>query len=218
MNLRLLLPGATLGDRLYACLGAVVGIALTAFACRGLPARDLPMIVAPMGASAVLLFAVPASPLAQPWPMLGGNVLSALVGIGIAQVLGTGPAAAGFAVGAAILLMSLTRCLHPPGGAAALTAVIGGPAVTAAGWSFAVVPVGLNSLALLALAWAFHRWSGHSYPHRAAPAPPIAPRFLPEDLDEALAATGETFDISREDLEQLFQAAEAAADRRRVRR
>jgi CBS domain-containing membrane protein len=212
---RLLLPGATLRDRLLACLGAALGITGMAIGCAMLPAAMLPLIVAPMGASAVLLFAVPASPLAQPWPMLGGNVISALVGVVAAQMLGTGALAAGVAVGGAILAMSLTRCLHPPGGAAALTAVIGGPAVWDAGWRFAFLPVGINAAALLLLGCAFHLAFGRNYPHRAAPSPPAPPGFLPEDLDHALAQAGEAFDISREDLEQVLQAAEAAAERRR---
>lgn len=211
-----LLAGATARDRALACLAATIGIAGMAIACALLPTGAAPLIVAPMGASAVLLFAVPASPLAQPWPVVGGNVVSALVGIAVAHAIGTGPLAAGVAVGLAIGAMSLARCLHPPGGAAALTAVIGGPAVTSAGWSFAVVPVAANALALLATGWAFHRLSGRSYPHRPVPAP--RPRFAPEDLDVALERAGEAFDIAREDLEQLLAAAEAAADRRSGKR
>lgn len=206
------LPGATPADRLLACAGALAGIAATALACRaaGVPA---PALVAPMGASAVLVFAVPASPLAQPWPVIGGNTLSALVGIAVAAVMGSGPLAAGVAVAAAILVMSATRCLHPPGGAAALLAVIGGPAVAAAGWRFAAVPVLVDALVLVAAGLLFHRISGHAYPHRPVPvAGP--PYFLPEDLDAALAEAGEAFDIDRDDLAQLLAAAEVAARRR----
>ena len=107
-----------------------------------------------MGASAVLLFAVPASPMAQPWPIIGGNVVSALVGIAVAKVVPDPTLAIGLAVGLAIGCMSILRCLHPPGGAAALTGVIGGPAVAAAGFMFPFVPVALNAVALVALGWA----------------------------------------------------------------
>ena len=206
--------------RLRAGAGALAGVALTA-GCGLLWGMPPPAIVAPIGASAVLVFAVPASPLAQPWPVIGGNTLSALTGIAVMRLLGTGPLgtgplAAGVAVAAAILVMSLLRCLHPPGGAAALTAVIGGPAVTAAGWSFAVVPVAANSLTLVACGLVFHRLTRHSYPHRARP-PAVPPRFLPEDLDAAIEEAGESFDIDRDDLAQLLAAAEAAADRRLAR-
>ena len=81
-----ILAGATLKERLLGCLGACLGIAITALICAvimGTP-DQLPIIVAPIGASAVLLFAVPASPLAQPWPIVGGNTISALVGVTIA--------------------------------------------------------------------------------------------------------------------------------------
>jgi CBS domain-containing membrane protein len=197
----LLLPGASLPDRLLACVGALAGIALTSLLTHlVLGPEAAAWLVAPMGASAVLVFAVPASPLAQPWPVIGGNILSALVGIAVARAVPVPHLAAGLAVGLAILLMSLTRCLHPPGGAAALTAVIGGPAVTAAGWGFALVPVGLNAALLAAAGLAFHRLSGHSYPHRAA-APPDP---HPEDLDAALADLDEPLDVTREDLALLI--------------
>jgi CBS domain-containing membrane protein len=201
-----ILAGATFRDRLLACIGAVAGIALTSLVTvAALGPAAVPLLVAPIGASAVLVFAVPASPLAQPWPVVGGNILSALVGVAVARLVPVPHLAAGLAVGLAILAMSLARCLHPPGGAAALTAVIGGPAIAAAGWSFAIVPVGVNA-ALLAIAGIlFHRVSGHAYPHRPAP-----PEPHPEDLDAALAAEGETFDIARDDLAALIARVEAA--------
>ena len=123
-----ILAGATLRERLLGCLGACLGIGVTALICAviiGAP-DQLPIIVAPIGASAVLLFAVPASPLAQPWPIVGGNTISALVGVTIAYFVQDQTLAAGLAVAIAILVMSFTKSLHPPGGAAALTAVIGG--------------------------------------------------------------------------------------------
>src|SRR3954454_23764 len=86
---RPILAGATLRERLVACLGALAGITLTGLIC-GLvfgQRPDIPLIVAPMGASAVLLFAVPASPLAQPWPIIGGNTIYALVGVLVAKAV-----------------------------------------------------------------------------------------------------------------------------------
>lgn len=215
-----ILAGATFGDRLAACAGAALGIGLTAMlttiALGGGPLAI--MLVAPMGASAVLIFAVPASPLAQPWPVIGGNIISAVVGVAVAGLTLPPALAAGLAVGGAILAMSLLRCLHPPGGAAALTAVIGGPAVAAADWMFPIVPVGINAVILAAAGVLFHRLTRHSYPHRPAPVPaseaksPITPH--PEDLDAALAEMGETFDISRDDLDRLFENVRRQAQRR----
>ena len=168
-----ILAGATLKDRLLGCLGALVSICLTGLVC-GLVFGDhpqLPLIVAPVGASAVLLFAVPASPLAQPWSIVGGNTISALVGVSVVQFVSDPMLAIGLAVSLAILAMSLTRSLHPPGGAAALTAVIGGAAVARAGFWFPLIPVAINSLILVALGVLFHRLAGRQYPHRQAAAP-----------------------------------------------
>ena len=212
-----LLAGATSRDRLFACFGALAGIALTGWLCAWLRASpsQMPLIVAPMGASAVLVFAVPASPLAQPWPVFGGNVVSALVGVAAARLVPDPFLGAGLAVGGAILAMSLLRCLHPPGGAAALTAVIGGPAIASAGFLFPFVPVGLNSVVLVAAGWLFHRASGHSYPHKAPAPRPAAPGFHAESIDRALADVGEAFDISRADLDLLLGRAEHHEMRRR---
>ena len=164
-----ILAGATLRDRLVACLGALVAISLTGLiAAKVVGAGAALLIVAPMGASAVLVFAVPASPLAQPWSVIGGNVISALVGVFVARVVPVPALAAGLAVAGAILAMSLSRSLHPPGGATALMAVIGGPSIAALGYGFALVPVGVNAAILAGIGVLFHRLSGHSYPHVAA--------------------------------------------------
>lgn len=211
-----LLAGATLGDRVVASAGAVIGIiATTLITTCVLGSGPLALLlVAPMGASAVLVFAVPASPLAQPWPVVGGNVISAFVGMLAASLVSSPALAAGVAVGGAILVMSLLRCLHPPGGAAALTAVIGGPAVASAGWLFPIVPVGINAVLLAVTGILFHRLTRHSYPHRPV-APPIAAEPHPEDLDAALAELGETFDIGRDDLDRLFESVRRHSARRR---
>jgi CBS domain-containing membrane protein len=218
-----ILAGASFGNRLIACLGAAIGIGLTAIVgWLALGSSANPWLVAPVGASAVLLFAVPASPLAQPWSIIGGNVVSALVGIAVAKLVPSPVIAAGLAVGLAIFAMSLLRCLHPPGGAAALTGVIGGKAVAGLGFVFPFLPVGLNSVLLVLVGLAFHRFSGHSYPHRPVPVAGHKPETLPlldiqpEDIDLALADLGETFDISRSDLETLFQRVEAHAAQRRA--
>lgn len=221
---RPLLAGATLRERLIGCVGALCCIALTGLLCR-LALGDhssLPLIVAPMGASAVLLFAVPTSPLAQPWPIIGGNTISALTGVIVAHFVQDQILAIGLGVSLAIAAMSLARCLHPPGGAAALTAVIGGPAVAAAGFLFPFVPVALNSAVLVGLGFVFHKLSRRSYPHK--PAPPIAnphltadvepasrAGFRPEDIDKALEALHETYDVSAADLQIILRQVELQA-------
>lgn len=208
-------------------LGAMCGIVLTSLighlwlgTTSGLPA-----LIAPMGASAVLLFAVPASPLAQPWSVFGGNTFSALVGVGCATLIHDPIYASGLAVAGAIGVMSLTRCLHPPGGATALTAVLGGAAITGAGWSYVVFPVALNCLVLLAIGWVFNNATRHSYPHRVRSLPgnvhgttdqPPQDRvgYTSADIDTVLSRYDELLDIGRDDLDALFRQVEARAHRR----
>lgn len=218
-----ILAGATFRDRMLACAGGMTGIALTSLIAWW-SLRDsamIPLIVAPMGASAVLVFAVPASPLAQPWPVICGNTISALAGVFCAHLIGSPHVAAGCAVGLAILAMSLTRSLHPPGGAAALTAVIGGEAVGSLGYSFAVLPVAFNAVCLVLVGVLYHRVSGHSYPHQARPFGAQAvpqPEFVsphPDDIEAALNDLGETYDIGRDDLDLIIRRVDFHAARRR---
>lgn len=217
---RPIIAGANLLERTIGGIGAAICIGLTIMICSQVPngIANLPVIVAPLGASAVLIFAIPASPLAQPWPVVGGNVISTLVGVSIYQLIPDPTVAAGVAVAGAILAMSLLRCLHPPGGAAALIAVIGSHEIHSAGYAFAILPVGLNSIALVTLAMVFHRWTGKSYPHRSVTFPGAAPSGLHlSDIDAALADMHESFDISREDLDVLLSRAEFHAAARSKR-
>lgn len=222
-----ILAGATLRDRIIGCLGAMLGVGLTGLLGWLSLGRDqaLPFLVAPMGASALLLFVVPASPMAQPWPIVGGNALGALCGVAAVTLVSDPILASAVAVALAIAVMSLTRSLHPPGGAAALVAVLGGPSVVAAGYQFALFPVAANSAALVAFGWLFHRLTGHRYPHvQAAPSEAKAPAdavprarisFDMQDIDDVLSEHGETFDISREDLDELLRKIELRALSRR---
>jgi len=217
---RPILSGATLFDRIVASLGALIGIGLTALICglafNGASGHLVPLLVAPMGASAVLLFAVPASPLAQPWSIIGGNTISALIGITVVKFIPDTTIAAALAVALAIAAMSLCRCLHPPGGAAALTAVLGGPAVLASGYVFAFIPVCLNSTLLVLTGYLFHKLSKrHAYPHVAMKHAENAAAFCAEDVDKALADLGESLDIDRNDLDDLLQRVEANAQKRK---
>jgi CBS domain-containing membrane protein len=218
-----ILAGASLAGRMFASVGALIGIALTALICRFVLGdhSSLPLIVAPLGASAVLLFAVPASPLAQPWSIIGGNTISAMIGVIVAHLVHDQILAIGFGVSIAIAAMSFARCLHPPGGATALTAIIGGPAVTSAGFLFPFVPVGLNSVLLVGLGFLFHKMSRHTYPHRAPvpqnahqtadASPELRVGFRSEDIDKALETLRETFDIGPDDLDSLLRQVELQA-------
>lgn len=212
------LAGARFNDRLISCLGAGLGVFVAAVAGVGVqniwPA--LPFLIAPIGASAVLVFAVPASPLAQPWPVFGGNVCSAAVGVTVAHLVSDPILAVGLAVAIAILVMSLLRCLHPPSGAVAVTAIIGSDAVITAGYMYPVTLVAANSAALVLAGFLFHRITGHSYPHRVSETPvQMSATLLREDIERAVAQSRETFDINPADLETLLMAAEGFAAQRR---
>jgi CBS domain-containing membrane protein len=205
-----------------AALGALVVLLTTALVSRAAlgaaASHSLPFLIAPMAASAVLLFCLPAAPLAQPWPVIGGNVVSALVGVACAQAFDP-LIAAPLAGGLAIAAMASLRCLHPPGGAVAVTAVLGGAAVIDAGFWFVLAPVGLNSVLMVLGAVAWNNLSGHRYPHvQPALRPPEQQAgFAKEDLDAALDSYGETLDVSREDLASILLETEQRAAERRAR-
>ncbi|WP_454673959.1 HPP family protein [Achromobacter pestifer] len=212
-------------EKLYGVLGALVGLFCTEWVGRHALGSANPWFIAPMGASAVLLFAAPASPLAQPWSIMAGNLVSALIGVFCAQLIPIPGVAAAAAVALAIGAMFSLRCLHPPSGAVALTAVLGGPSVASLGYGFALWPVGLNSLILLCIAVVFNGALKRNYPRRHADAAPghrtrdAAPStrlgFSRADLDDALQQRGELLDISKEDLEEIVLAAELRASLRR---
>jgi CBS domain-containing membrane protein len=215
-------------ERMRSVAGALVGLLLTAGLSQLLVGGvGMPLaLVAPMGASAVLLFCVPASPLAQPWSVVGGNTISALIGVMCAKAIGNPLLAAPLAGALAILVMFLLRCLHPPSGAVALTAVLGGPAVHAAGFGFALLPVGLNSTLIVLAALVFNNLTGRRYPHTQQsamrnvhetrdPLPTARVGFAKEDLDAALARYGQVLDVSRDDLEAILFETEIQAYARR---
>jgi len=113
-------------------------------------------IIASMGASAVLLFAVPNGPLSQPWPVFGGQMFAAVIGVTCAMFIKEPLLAAGLAVGLTIGVMYYTNCLHPPGGATALTAVVGGDTIHQMGYTFLITPVLLNVVSILFIAILFN--------------------------------------------------------------
>lgn len=206
-------------ERLRVVLGAAVGILLTGVLCHLAGASflgTLPWLVAPMGASAVLVFAVPASPMAQPWAVVGGNFLSCLVGIACVRWLGVSELSAALAVSAAIGLMFSLRCLHPPGGASALLMVLGGVADP----GFAFYPVLCNSVLLTLAGIAYNNATRRRYPH-AQVSPPRGDQIpgtgaTEADLDAVLARYNQVLDISRDDLEALIQQTQAMGYQRKL--
>ncbi len=205
---------------LRGALGALAGIALTGLISFHLAGNNaaLPWLIAPMGASAVLIFVLPASPLSQPWPVLGGHLIAAAAGMIGHWVIPIPWLAGGFAVGGAIAAMSVTRSLHPPAGGTALLTALASPAMAQTGWHFLLMPIALNIVVLLACGYFWNRATGHSWPHRAVSAPVLpdwAGHIDDDDLDAVLAEWDEVLDISRDDLLALIHAVEERVRQRR---
>ena len=207
-------------EQVIAALGGALGIlatmGVTAWLLEG---PDAVLIVPSLGATAVLLFAVPHSPLAQPWAVFGGHVVSALVGVACAQIVPSTLAAAALAVGLAIGAMHVTRCIHPPGGATALAAVIGSPALHALGFGYALAPIALNVLIILLVGFAFnYPFPWRRYPvslmHYAKPVrgPSDAAGFTEMQIEAAMAKLNVVLDITGEEVNQVFEHARREAE------
>ncbi|SFJ65040.1 HPP family protein [Desulfomicrobium apsheronum] len=147
-------PRVAAMEVLWSWVGAVIGIALVGLIhAKMVDQTGQALLIGSFGATAVLVYGAIRSPLAQPRNVLGGHVLSAIIGVCAQQVLGETPwLAAAVAVATAIAAMHLTKTLHPPGGATALIAVIGGDSVHSLGYMYALVPAGLGAVVLLLVA------------------------------------------------------------------
>ncbi len=215
---------------LAACLSALIAVGLAGLVTRPfLTGMAGPFLLASMGASAVLLFVVPSSPMSRPWPFLGGHLISALVGISCAQLVSDLPLAAALAVSGAIFAMYLLRCLHPPGGAAALLTVVGGDAVHQLGYQFLAAPLALNLAVMLACALLYWRlflpWLHGEREHLPLEAiiqrgeerwQGAEPTFAEDDLQRAMRDMDTFLDIGREDLMTIYRRAQSYAHARQL--
>ena len=203
-------------ERLITSFGGFCGILGVVFISDiVLDAKGAAMIIASMGASAVLLFAVPHSALAQPWNVIGGHLVSALIGISCAQFIPDILLAAAISVGIAIVAMHYLHCIHPPGGATALSAVIGGPAVYSMGYAYALQPVLINAMVIVTIAVLFNAlFDYYRYPALSDKSgtkdtehddhyPPIAHA----DLVYALSQIDTLVTASEEDLLRIYELA-----------
>jgi len=201
-------------ERLASLLGGALCM-LALFAVSGLyvQADAVVPIVASMGASAVLLFAVPHGQLSQPWPLIGGHVVSALIGVTCAKLIGIPILAAALAVGLAIGAMYYLRCIHPPGGATALVAVIGGHAVTSLGYQYVLTPVAINAVIMFVTALAFNalfpwrRYPASLHRHDRAQENTEAKTIEHGDFVYALSQLDTFVDVSEEDLLRIYALA-----------
>ncbi|NKQ10043.1 HPP family protein [Pseudomonas sp. SST3] len=180
-------------------------------------------LAAPAAASAVLLFVASSSPFAQPWSVIAGNLLATAIGVALGISDLPVATAAGLAGALAIVCLFGLRCLHPPGAALALVAVVGSPELHAYGFQL-LYPVAFNSLLLVAVALVYNNLSGHAYPkpraqkgnthHTLDPLPSERMSFSEDDVERALADFGEYVDVTRDDLAQLIKQTEKHALRR----
>jgi CBS domain-containing membrane protein len=211
-----------LADRLKIALGAGLAIFFTGLAASGIMESSASLcMLASMGASTVILFAVPHSPMGSRWAVAGGHLLSGLIGVSCSRWIADPWLAAGLAVGLAVFAMHTTRCLHPPGGASALIPVLGGDGVKALGYQFLLLPLGLNVAVLLILAGVLRR---RPKPPGSAAVPPAAPDADPpplerlgiraDDLRAALRDINAFVDVSEGELTEIYNLAAYRAYRR----
>lgn len=216
-------PHTPTREAFRAGLGALVGLGVTGL-CVLSPQIDLTTglyLVAPFGASSVLLFAVPNSPLAQPWSAVVGNTLAALVGVAVCMTVPDPVLRIALAVALAITVTIMARAVHPPAGAVAMTAAMSPDAVQAMGFWFALAPVALGTVTLVALAAVYARLTGRHYPFRQFDEPnihgtddadPNERLGLSEgELTAILERYRQSFNLGVEDLARLIGAAEAQA-------
>ena len=203
-------------ERLASALGGCFGIFAVYWISNAvLGSAASPILLLSMGSTAVMLFAVPHGALSQPWPLLGGHLVSGLIGIACLLYVPDPMLAASLGVGLAIGAMHYLRCIHPPAGATALAAALGDASVRATGFGFVVAPVMLNVLIILAAAVAFNAlFPWRRYPAAlvrgaAAPAPAAAgyEAISHEDFVFALSQLDSFIDISEEDLLRIYSLA-----------
>jgi CBS-domain-containing membrane protein len=200
-------------ERLLSTLGGFAGIlAIFLISSHFLGPQSVALIVASMGASAVLLFAVPHGPLSQPWPVFTGHLVSAVIGVTCAIWIPDLFFAAAAAVGLAIGAMHYLRAIHPPGGATALTAVAGGADIHALGYQFVLTPVLLNVLVILVIAVIFNApfpWRRYPAYFRKNKAASMQARdhISHADLVYALSELNTFIDITEQDLLRIYNLA-----------
>lgn len=196
-------------EKTVSMLGGLVSILFLTFVTeRVLSLSGATAVIASMGASAVLLFAVPHGQLSQPWPVFAGHVLSAIIGVICARFIRGPELAAAFAVCLSIGMMHHFKCIHPPGGATALTAVLGGNAIHEMGFRFILYPVLLNCVLMIGIAVLFNVFFGwRRYPaflgHKDTPPTPETPSH--EEIVAALRTIDSFVDVNEDDLIKLSQ-------------
>jgi CBS-domain-containing membrane protein len=214
--------GHHLSEQLVATLGGVIGIMLVILLTRAVAGEQAALVIVPsFGASAVLIFAAPHSPFAQPWAVLGGHLFSAIVGVACWKLVPNATLAAGLAVGLAIGIMHLTRSLHPPGGATALAAVIGGATVHDLGFTYVANPIAINCAIILvvgvvfnyAFAWRRYPASLMRYRGAAVTKGSVWPRISESHVMEAMDHLNVVIDVEPNEMSEIIQQTLAVAQK-----
>lgn len=215
-------------EKLISALGAFMGILAVYWITRWcfphgfMHTAGTLIMVTSMGATAVLLFAVPQGALSQPWAVIGGHVLSAFVGVSCQQLFPDQTWTPALAVGLAVGVMHYARCMHPPGGATALAAVIGGAEIYRLEYFYLLMPILINVVSILLMAIVFNAF----FPWRRYPAhltrrklakPTIASErqfeLTQEDFSAAMEQLNSYVDVTSESLTQLLELAKQHAEK-----
>jgi CBS-domain-containing membrane protein len=203
-------------EKMVSALGGFLGIFGIFMVSYWLLDPEVAVLIVPsMGASAVLLFAAPHAPFSQPWNVLGGHAISAVVGVACWQWIPDYTVAASASVGLAIGAMYFLRCIHPPGGATALAAVIGSEKIHELGFSYELTPIMLNAVTILIIAIAFNalfKWRLYPahLPFKKQTGAAEAAMYAPinhEDFVYALSHIDTYVDITEEDLLKIYKLA-----------
>ena len=216
------------GEKLISAVGAFFGILAVYWGVRWcfpdgfMHTAGTLIMVTSMGASAVLLFAVPQGALSQPWAVIGGHMLSAFVGVTCHQLFPYETWTPALAVGLAVGVMHYARCIHPPGGATALAAVIGGAEIYQLDYWYLVFPILINVVSIISMAIVFNAcFSWRRYPahltRRKLAKPAVASErqfeLTQEDFSAAMEQLNSYVDITSENLTQLLELAKQHAEK-----
>ncbi len=140
-------------ELLISTIGAFIAVVIAGFFSNVvLQSTSSPLIIASAGASAILMFGAPHTPASRPLNLIVGHTVSAIVGVSCFYLITNTLLATSVAIPLALIAMHFLRCMHPPGGATAVTAIIGGEAIHQLGYVFVVMPIFFNSLILLVVA------------------------------------------------------------------
>lgn len=157
-------PKVTMSECLRSCFGAFIGLMFVLVAAKMLGefVGTEEYLMASLGASALLVFVLPQSPMAQPWAVIAGNTLSALLGIASVYAISEPLLAMPFAAAASIMGMFILRCLHPPAAAVAMIAVLG----HVTHYRYAFFPVMIDSALLVMAGVIYSNMTGKKYPNQ----------------------------------------------------